>query len=191
MHRSCSWQKSSALPSALCAVLKVWAEKFAWACNPTRYVWNHAYTTWTLWRSCKFNFTLLLLERFRSTWPCVKRRTWFVATWYVKFWLRERRQFLFSSPPPPSPSTLYKNWKRNRKNSFEERKILNILGDLWEKLMSTISTTYARMAVWKLLTWSRQILDDWMFARGDAPKLVPTRTHYVYRFIVPFRWANV
>ena len=45
-------------------------------------------------------------------------------------------------------------------------KNLNILGDMWEKKMSTLSTTHARMAVWKLNTWRRQRLDDWKFARG-------------------------
>ena len=49
------------------------------------------------------------------------------------------------------------------------KKNLNILGDLWEKLMNMLSTTLARMAVWKLKTWSRQRLDDWMFARVVFP----------------------
>ena len=63
-------------------------------------------------------------------------------------------------------------------------KNVNILGDLWQKLMSTLSTTRARVAVWKLQTWSQQRLD---VRQGEAPKLVPTRTHCVYRFIVPVR----
>ena len=32
----------------------------------------------------------------------------------------------------------------------------------------------------------------WLNVRqGDAPKLVPTRTHCMYRFIVPVRWGDV
>ena len=35
-----------------------------------------------------------------------------------------------------------------------------------KKMTNTLSTTHARMAVWKLKTWSRQRLDDWMFTSG-------------------------
>ena len=44
---------------------------------------------------------------------------------------------------------------------------LNVLGDLWEKLMNTLSTTHARVPVWKLQTQSR-----WRNDRQgeDAPK---------------------
>ena len=34
------------------------------------------------------------------------------------------------------------------------------------KMMNMLSTTHARMAVWKLKTWSRQRRDDWKFARS-------------------------
>ena len=35
-----------------------------------------------------------------------------------------------------------------------------------KKMMNTLSTTHARMAVWKLKTWRGQRLDAWKFARG-------------------------
>ena len=49
-----------------------------------------------------------------------------------------------------------------------KKKNMNILEDLWENMMNTLSTTHARMAVWMLKTWRQQRLDDWKVAGGGG-----------------------
>ena len=65
-----------------------------------------------------------------------------------------------------SPSALIrrkKKWTRNIVEThglngkiivLKNEKNLNVLRDLWEKLMNTLLTPHARMPVWKLKTWS-------------------------------------
>ena len=76
--------------------------------------------------------------------------------------------------------------KLKRKNSFENEKNLNILGDLWEKLMNLLSTTHAKMpckfAKVKSVTWEMSARGRW-----DAP----TRKPCAYRVLVPVRWGEV
>ena len=46
------------------------------------------------------------------------------------------------------------------------KKTVNVLADLWEWLMNTLSTTHARMPVWKLQTHGE--VDIEMFAKGRS-----------------------
>ena len=79
------------------------------------------------------------------------------------------------SPPRDHLITMAKLKKKTYKSSFEKWKNLNILGDLWERMMNMLSTTHVRMAVWELKTWRRQRLDDWKFARGVFPSEYPQK----------------
>ena len=63
--------------------------------------------------------------------------------------------------------------KENVKKEFREIKKPEHPRRSVRKLMNTLLTTHARMAVWKLQTWSRQRLDDLMFTSGTLPSWCP------------------
>ena len=70
------------------------------------------------------------------------------------------------SPPKDQFWSPWWTLKRKRKKVVSENEKPEHPLRSVRKLMNTLSTTHARMAVWKLKTWRRQRLDDWMFARG-------------------------
>ena len=74
-----------------------------------------------------------------------------------------------------------KKEKKSLKMSFEMRKNLNFLQNLWVILIKTFSTTHWRMPVWKLQTWS-QVYAKKCLPGVCIPSQEPTRTPCVSNF---------